>query len=85
MKWFFNGFLIKVLRIHFHLTSFSTTNERLYVKRSDWCNIQKKYIKQKLRSNTLQPDIECKEWNPPIGVYKLRLKPSTVRPIFVSQ
>ncbi|XP_076236637.1 telomerase reverse transcriptase [Calliopsis andreniformis] len=86
IKWFFNGFLIKVLRTQFHITSLSATNnKRLYITRPNWCYIQKKFIKQKIRSNTLQPDVEYNEWSPPIGIYKLRAKHSNVRPIFMSQ
>ncbi|XP_015428996.1 PREDICTED: telomerase reverse transcriptase-like, partial [Dufourea novaeangliae] len=86
VKWFFTGYLLKVLRIQFHITSLSAANnERLYIARSNWSFIQKKFIKKKISSNTLQPEIECTEWNPPIGIYKLRPKHSSVRPIFLSE
>ncbi|XP_017792642.1 PREDICTED: telomerase reverse transcriptase-like [Habropoda laboriosa] len=86
VKWFFAGFLLKVLYTYFHVTSASTkTNERLYIMRSNWNSIQRKFIRTKVRLNTLQPDIKCNKWNPPIGVYKLHPKPSSVRPIFMPQ
>ncbi|XP_076650689.1 telomerase reverse transcriptase isoform X2 [Halictus rubicundus] len=86
IKWFFNGYLLKILRIQFHITTLSATNnERIYVARPNWCCIQDKFIKKKIFSNCLQPDIKCNEWNPPIGTYKLCAKISNVRPIFLSE
>ncbi|XP_076665848.1 telomerase reverse transcriptase [Andrena cerasifolii] len=86
VKWFFTGFLIKILRIQFHVTSLSTSNnERLYIARSDWYRVQKKFIKKKIHSNALQPNVEYNQWSPPIGIYKLLPKHSSVRPIFMPQ
>lgn len=64
------------------MTLASKNNERLYIMRSTWNSIQRKFIKKGKRSNTLQPDINCKEWKPPIGRYVLIPKNSDVRPIF---
>lgn len=86
VKWFFTEFLLKILRTQFHVTTLSaTSNERLYITRLTWFNIQKKFIKKKINSNFLQPDIEYNEWQPPIGTYKLRLKHCSVRPLFISE
>lgn len=64
------------------MTLASKNNERLYIMRSTWNSIQRKFIKKGKRSNTLQPDINCKGWKPPIGRYVLIPKNSDVRPIF---
>ncbi|CAK9818558.1 Telomerase reverse transcriptase [Anthophora plagiata] len=86
VKWFFVGFLLKILYSYFHVTSVSTrNNERLYILRTNWNSIQTKFIRRKVRSNTLQPDVKDDKWNPPIGTYKLYPKYSSVRPIFMSQ
>ncbi|XP_054008644.1 telomerase reverse transcriptase-like [Hylaeus anthracinus] len=86
VKWFFTGFLIKILRTQCHVTTSTTrNNERVYIIRSTWCNVQKHFIKKRIHRNFLQPDIECNEWRPPIGVYKLCPKYSNVRPILVSE
>ncbi|XP_076378465.1 telomerase reverse transcriptase isoform X1 [Megalopta genalis] len=86
IKWFFKGYLIKILFKHFHITSLSSgNNERLYIARSTWFSIQKKFVTKKIRSNALHPDVEYDEWSPPIGIYKLYPKYSGVRPILVSK
>ncbi|XP_012241447.1 telomerase reverse transcriptase isoform X2 [Bombus impatiens] len=82
VKWLFVGFLLKILYTYFHMTLASKNNERLYIMRSTWNSIQRKFIKKGKRSNTLQPDINCKGWKPPIGRYVLIPKNSDVRPIF---
>ncbi|XP_076298559.1 telomerase reverse transcriptase isoform X2 [Lasioglossum baleicum] len=86
IKWFFNGYLLKILRSQFHVTTLSATNnKRIYIARPNWCLVQKNFIKKKILSNCLQPEIKCNEWKPPIGIYKLRAKNSSVRPIFLSK
>ncbi|XP_076638012.1 telomerase reverse transcriptase isoform X2 [Colletes latitarsis] len=71
--------------LKFHVTTFSSTNnERLYITRSTWHSIQKKFIRKKIHSNCLQPNIIFNRWQPPIGVYKLCPKRSSIRPLFVS-
>ncbi|XP_028520180.1 uncharacterized protein LOC107992902 isoform X2 [Apis cerana] len=83
VKWFFTEFLFNILYIYFHITKVSgNTNERLYITRFIWNNIQKKFIKEGIHSNTLQPNIKRNTWNPSIGIYKLFCKYSDVRPIF---
>lgn len=83
VKWFFTEFLFNILYTYFHITKVSgNTNERLYIIRFTWNNIQKKFIKEGIHSNTLQPNIKRNTWNPSIGIYKLLCKYSDVRPIF---
>ncbi|XP_031844983.1 telomerase reverse transcriptase isoform X2 [Nomia melanderi] len=86
IKWFFTGFLIKILCIQFHVTTVSTRNyQRLYITRSNWCSVQRQFIKKKILSNALQPEVKYKQWTPPIGTFMLRPKGSSVRPIFLSK
>ena len=86
VKWFFVEFLFKILHTYFHMTSASkSNNERLYIMRLTWNLVQKKFIKKRIRSKFLQPDIKYNEWKPPIGIYMLFPKQSDVRPIFKSE
>ncbi|KAF3421405.1 hypothetical protein E2986_07580 [Frieseomelitta varia] len=82
VKWFFVGYLLKILHTYFHMTASKSNNERLYIMRSTWNLVQKKFIKKRIRSKILQPDIKYNEWKPPIGIYTLFPKQSDVRPIF---
>ncbi|XP_029052021.1 telomerase reverse transcriptase-like isoform X2 [Osmia bicornis bicornis] len=84
VKWLFTGFLLKVLHTYFHVTTVSSyNNERIYIVRSEWFKINKRFIQRKIRSNALQLDLRCSHWKPPLTVYKLYPKYSTVRPLFV--
>ncbi|XP_017765301.1 PREDICTED: telomerase reverse transcriptase-like, partial [Eufriesea mexicana] len=81
-RWFFVGFIFRILRTCFHITASRNNNKRLYIMRSTWRSVKQKFIKKAKHSNILQPDVKCNEWNPPIGTYKLFPKYSDVRPIF---
>ncbi|XP_078050785.1 telomerase reverse transcriptase isoform X2 [Augochlora pura] len=86
IRWFFVGYLIKILHTCFHVASISSNNnERIYIARTNWFSIQKKFIIKKLRSNGLHPAVPCNECNSKIGIYKLWPKPSSVRPILASK
>ncbi|CAL7941436.1 unnamed protein product [Xylocopa violacea] len=85
VRWLFVEFLLKILYTYFHITTSGTNHKRLYIIRGNWNSVQKKFIKKRIRSHIFQPDIKLNEWSPPIGIYKLFPKYSTVRPIFKPQ
>ncbi|XP_017882810.2 telomerase reverse transcriptase-like isoform X2 [Ceratina calcarata] len=83
IRWFFIGFLFKVIYQNFHITIHNNT-ERLFIIRSDWNRIQRNFLQKKMRTNALKVNNVSSSCLP-IGIYKLIPKFSNVRPILKTE